>query len=79
MAPPRDLAMVHPFTYRNAEDLPDLLTRPEVAAYTGLSMPTLARWAGAGEGPRVTRFSNKVRYRKADLLAWIDEQAQVSA
>ena len=54
-------------------DLPELATRTQVAEYTRLSYATLARWAGEGKGPRVTKLGAAVRYRREDVLAWIAE------
>lgn len=55
-------------------DLPDLATRQQVAEYTQTSVPTLARWAGEGIGPKFVRLGPEggaVRYRREDVLAWI--------
>ncbi|TQL87236.1 excisionase family DNA binding protein [Microbacterium saperdae] len=53
--------------------LPELATRPQVAAYTQTSVPTLARWAAEGQGPKVTKLGGVVRYRREDVLTWIAE------
>jgi len=55
--------------------LPELCTLPVVADFLGVSIPTLNRWAGTGYGPVRIKFGRAVRVRKADLLAWVDEQA----
>jgi len=55
--------------------LPDLATRLQVAEYTQTSVPTLARWAGEGKGPKFVRLGGAVRYRRDDVLAWIDAAA----
>lgn len=60
---------------RRAEDLPELLTRSELAAFTGIAMSTLARWATEGSGPRMVKLGAHVRYRRADVLAWLDASA----
>lgn len=61
-------------------DLPDLATRPQVAKYTQTSVATLARWAGEeGKGPKVTKLGRLVRYKREDVLAWIEEASEVSA
>lgn len=61
------------------ESLPDLCTVPIIARYTGVSIPTLNRWAAVGQGPKRIKLGHAVRYRKADVLAWIEEQAKVTA
>lgn len=52
--------------------LPEVATRKEVSDYTRISMPTLARWAADGKGPRFRRAGGRVLYRRADVLAWLD-------
>lgn len=52
--------------------LPEVASRRQVAAYTGISMPTLARWAGEGSGPKFVKAGGRVLYRKRDVLAWLD-------
>lgn len=62
-----------------SEDLPDLMTRSEVANYTGLSIPTLARWTQENVGPRSVVLGGRARrYRKVDVLSWLDALAEAS-
>lgn len=56
----------------NRLDLPDVATRAEVAAYTRISKPTLARWAMEGKGPKFRKAGGRVLYRRADVLSWLD-------
>ncbi|WP_082734174.1 helix-turn-helix transcriptional regulator [Microbacterium hominis] len=67
---PRPSPAAPPSTPR--EHLPEIATRQEVSAYTRISMPTLARWAGEGKGPRFRRAGGRVLYRRADVIAWLD-------
>lgn len=61
---------------RRIDDLPDLMTRPEVAEFTGIAVQTLARWAVEDTGPKITRLGTRaVRYRKADVLSFIESGA----
>ena len=54
------------------------LTRAQLAPAIGFSVVTLKRWAGDGEGPRITYLGrNRPRYRVRDVLAWI-ESAEAS-
>lgn len=49
-----------------------MLTRKQVSEITGVPIPTLCRWGLAGKGPKVTcREPYYVRYRKADVEAWL--------
>lgn len=53
--------------------LPPLATRKQVAEYTQTSVPSLARWAAQGIGPKVTRIGAGVcRYKREDVEAWIE-------
>ncbi len=45
----------------------DLLTRHEAAAYLGVSVSTLARWACLREKLRYHRVGKRALYRKSDL------------
>ncbi|PVE95015.1 helix-turn-helix domain-containing protein [Microbacterium sp. TPD7012] len=55
-------------------ELPDIATRRQVAEFTQTSIPTLARWAAEGKGPKSVRLGggSTVRYRREDVLAWIE-------
>ena len=54
-----------------------LLTAAEAAAYVNVSIRTLARWRAAGLGPAIVKLSARtVRYRVADLDAWIATSAR---
>ena len=57
-------------------ELPPFATRQQVASYTQISVPTLARWAMNREGPRVTKIGRAARYRKADVLEWLEALAE---
>lgn len=53
-------------------ELPEVSSRAQVAQFTGISVPTLARWAGEGNGPKFVKAGGRVLYRKRDVLAWLD-------
>ena len=57
-------------------DLPELLTRREVAEVLRVSQACLSRWARAGTGPRCLWLSPTVpRYRRVDVLAFLSQAA----
>ncbi len=56
--------------YRNQ---PEVMTRAEVAEFTRISLPTLARWAMEGKGPKYRRAGGRVLYMRADVLAWLND------
>lgn len=52
-----------------------LLTVDEVAEYLGVPKATCYGWAQRGLGPKVARVGRYLRYRSADVDAWVDGQA----
>ncbi|MDR6142367.1 excisionase family DNA binding protein [Microbacterium foliorum] len=54
-------------------ELPDVATRRQVAEFTQISVPTLARWASEGKGPKSIRpgGGSVLRYRREDVMAWL--------
>ncbi|GLJ79744.1 helix-turn-helix transcriptional regulator [Microbacterium imperiale] len=57
-------------------ELPPIATRAQVAAFTQVSVSTLAKWAMVHDGPKVTRVGKRnVRYRREDVLAWLEKAA----
>ena len=51
------------------------LNSPEqVKQRLGISLPTLARWRGAGEGPPFIKMGHRVAYTDSDLEAWLQSQ-----
>lgn len=60
-------------------DLPGehLLTTEELAAWLAVHAVTVKRWRRDGEGPPTTWVGvGSVRYRKSDVLAWLQERAE---
>jgi predicted DNA-binding transcriptional regulator AlpA len=49
-----------------------LLTGREAAALLRLSERTLERHRTAGTGPRFSALGRAIRYRRRDLLAWVE-------
>jgi excisionase family DNA binding protein len=47
------------------------LTRKQAAAYLGVSVPTMARWASKGIGPIYYVMGGKARYLVPDLDSYI--------
>lgn len=52
-----------------------LMTLQEVAEYLGVPVRTVYSWRQTGAGPRGFRVGRHVRYRRADVDAWLSEQA----
>ncbi|MEO6248543.1 MAG: helix-turn-helix domain-containing protein [Sphingomicrobium sp.] len=46
----------------------------EAARYVRLGKPTLERFRIKGDGPRYAKLGGAVRYRQADLDAWLESR-----
>ena len=56
---------------------PDIFLRPrDVAARTGYSVATLARWRCHGEGPVFRKVRRACVYRWGDVLDWLGAPRQ---
>ncbi|MGY1692314.1 helix-turn-helix transcriptional regulator [Geodermatophilus sp. SYSU D01105] len=52
-----------------------LMTVSDLASYLGVPTATIYSWNSRGLGPKRYRVGKYVRYRRADVDTWIDEQA----
>lgn len=52
----------------------EILVVKEAAAYVRLGKPTLDRLRVMGGGPRYCKIGGAVRYRRADLDAWLESK-----
>lgn len=59
----------------HTHELPPLADARDVSAFTKVSLPTLARYRADGTGPKFIRIGRSVRYRREDVLAWLDSLA----
>lgn len=50
---------------------PELLTDDDVSAITQVKTGTLAAWRSRRQGPPFFRMGRCVRYRRADIEAWL--------
>ncbi|MEM7730914.1 MAG: helix-turn-helix domain-containing protein [Pseudomonadota bacterium] len=58
-------------------DNPDqLLDRPTVATEFGISRRYLETAVHRGDGPRITRIGRLVRYRRSEVVRWIEAQTE---
>ena len=64
-----------PELFPGQDDRDVLLNREEVAVYLKCSLPTLELWARSGEGPVVVRVGRAIRYRLADVRAFVEAGA----
>ena len=53
-----------------------LMTVEELAHYQSVPVKTVNRWRLTGVGPRGARVGRYVRFRRADVDAWLEQQLQ---
>lgn len=49
-----------------------LLNEAQTADFLNLSIRTLQAWRVKNAGPRFVRAGRAIRYRRADLIAWVE-------
>lgn len=49
-----------------------LMSPEELAEYLGVTLHCVYAWSSRGGGPRVLRVGARLRYRPADVEAWLD-------
>lgn len=52
-----------------------LISTEDLAQYLGVPVQTLYVWRTKGTGPRAVRVGKHLRYRHADVEAWLDSKA----
>lgn len=52
----------------------ELMTTEDVSKELGIPVGTLRYYRSTGSGPASFRLGGRVRYRRADVVAWVDEQ-----
>jgi excisionase family DNA binding protein len=55
-------------------ELQQLLTLDDVSQYLGIPKSTLYCWRVDGRGPKALKVGKYLRYRHADVEAWLDGQ-----
>jgi DNA-binding transcriptional MerR regulator len=63
---------------RKPVDIDALLAEVYAAELLGLSSRTLQAWRTKGIGPAFVRAGRAIRYRRRDLIAWMDANTVVS-
>jgi DNA-binding transcriptional MerR regulator len=51
-----------------------LMTTEDVSAELGIPVGTLRYYRSSGCGPVSFRLAGRVRYRRADVIAWVEDQ-----
>lgn len=55
-----------------------LLTERGAAALLAISVRTLQAWRSKGTGPAYVRVGRVIRYRRGDLLKWIEKNTSAA-
>jgi excisionase family DNA binding protein len=55
-------------------DLPEMITRRQLAEYLAVTEPALSQMVVRRQGPRFIRLGRSVRYRREDVLEWLNER-----
>lgn len=63
---------------KGADWVERLLTTTELATYLQRPLGTLYAWRYRGEGPPALKVGRELRYREADVMAWLDGLAEDS-
>ena len=59
--------------------LPELIGPRELAGYLGVPVSTIYHWRARGIGPHGFRVGKRVRFRAADVAAWLNERREAVA
>jgi hypothetical protein len=62
---------------RDKQDPDALLMEEHAARLLSLSVRTLQSWRLRGNGPAFVRAGRAIRYRRRDLISWINEKTVV--
>jgi excisionase family DNA binding protein len=52
----------------------ELMTLTEMCELLGVSESTAYYWRQIGKGPKGARIGKNLRYRRTEVMAWVDEQ-----
>ena len=52
-----------------------LLNKYDLHEWLGVKLSTLREWRQTGKGPKYIKLNRLVRYKKADVDRWIDEES----
>lgn len=55
------------------------LSTAQAAQMVGVQTQTLRNWRQQKKGPPAVRVRGRLRWKRADLLAWLDEEARTAA
>ena len=50
------------------------ITQGQFAALVGVNTRTVVRWRETGYGPKAYRIGDKIKYKRLEAFAWLDDQ-----
>lgn len=56
-----------------------LMTAEQVSAYLQIGVTTLYTWRYLGTGPACAKIGRYLRYRRADIDAWVAERVKLAS
>ncbi len=56
---------------------PELLTEAQVSDYLSVALATIRKWRQLKKGPPAIKLGAAVRYRRADVDAWLDSRPEI--
>jgi len=59
----------------SSTSMESLMTTEQLAEFLQVPLTTLYQWRHKGTGPRGIKVGKHVRYRRADVEAWLETQA----
>ena len=75
-SPTVDVATVAPVTDDHTPPLPAVLSLQAAARYLDVKEATLRDWRVDRKGPPAIKYGRLVKYRQADLDAWLTERQE---
>jgi hypothetical protein len=51
-----------------------LMTEGQTAELTNVAVKTLRNWRVRGDGPKFAKLGALVRYRRRDVVAWVEQR-----
>lgn len=56
----------------------EVMTTGEVSSHLKIPVGTLRYYRSCGVGPASFRLGGRIRYRRGDVMAWVDEQERLT-
>lgn len=67
--------MVASLNVTNSTSMESLMTTEQLAEFLQVPLATLYQWRHKRTGPKGIKIGKHVRYRRADVEAWLEKQA----